>query len=154
MKSRLRLWSVVALSLAASSSVAAQKLEERLEAVKILSCVFTAQAKGNWTGGTAKVDVVVPKLSLEFYEIDTDEGTAKAKGEFGSSDILVRVASGTLHLLQSFRTGPLHVTSVFARETQPGRLLAVHTRHEFTAVALPGFTSRPEQYYGDCELKP
>ena len=64
MKSRLRLWSVVALSLAASSSVAAQKLEERLEAVKILSCVFTAQAKGNWTGGTPKVDVVVPKLSL------------------------------------------------------------------------------------------
>jgi hypothetical protein len=149
----IRCWPIVALVLLASPA-SAQKLEERLESVKTLTCLFTAQAKGNWTGGMPKVDVVTPKLTVQFDEIDTDDGTAKAKGEFGSSDILVRVASGTLHLLQSFRTGPLHITSVFARETQPGRLLAVHTRHEFTPVSLPGFTSRPEQYYGDCELKP
>jgi len=31
-----------------------------------------------------------------------------------------------------------------------GKLRAVHTRHEYTEVSLPGFTSRPEQYYGDC----
>jgi hypothetical protein len=40
---------------------------------------------------------------------------------------------------------------VFDKETRAGRLQAVHTRHEYTAVSLPGFTSRPEQYYGDCE---
>jgi len=28
----------------------------------------------------------------------------------------------------------------------------VHTRHEYTEVRLPGFTSRPEQYYGECEI--
>jgi hypothetical protein len=144
----------IAILVLAATPARAQRLEERMVMVKTLTCVFTAQAKGNWTGGVPKVDVTAPKLSVQFDEIDTDDGTAKAKGEFGSSDILVRVASGTLHLMQSFRTGPLHVTSVFARETQPGRLLAVHTRHEFTAVALPGFTSRPEQYYGDCDLKP
>ena len=153
MRFHIRLLAAAVLVLAATPA-SAQRLEERLEKVKTLTCAFTAQAKGNWTAGMPKVDVVASKLSVQFDEIDTDDGSAKAKGEFGSSDILVRVASGTLHLMQSFRTGPLHVTSVFARETQPGRLLAVHTRHEFTAVALPGFTSRPEQYYGDCELKP
>jgi hypothetical protein len=149
-----RLVTSALLALIAVAPAHAQRLEDRLVKVKSLSCAFTAQAKGNWTGGVAKVDIVTPKLTLQFIDIDTDEGAAKATGEFGSSDIIVRVASGTLHLMQSFSAGPLYVTTVFARETQPGRLLAVHTRHEFTAVSLPGFTSRPEQYYGDCELKP
>ena len=26
------------------------------------------------------------------------------------------------------------------------------TRHEFTEVSLPGYTSSPEQYYGDCQV--
>jgi hypothetical protein len=29
---------------------------------------------------------------------------------------------------------------------------AVHTRHEYTMISLPGFTSRPEQYYGECAI--
>jgi len=29
----------------------------------------------------------------------------------------------------------------------------VHARHEYTEVSLPGYTSRPEQYYGECEAK-
>jgi hypothetical protein len=28
--------------------------------------------------------------------------------------------------------------------------MAVHTRHEYTDISLPGFTSRPEMYIGDC----
>jgi hypothetical protein len=136
-----------------ASPVAAQTLAQKLEAVKAVSCAFTAQAVGNWTGGAAKVDVRTPKLAVQFVEIDTADGSAKAKGEFGASPILVRYAAGTLHFMQSFLTGPLYVTTVFARETQPGKLMAVHTRHEFAAIALPGTTSRPEQYYGDCELQ-
>jgi uncharacterized protein YjbI with pentapeptide repeats len=44
----------------------------------------------------------------------------------------------------------LHTTTVLAREARDGRLLAVHTRHEYTDVRLPGFTSRPEMYIRDC----
>jgi hypothetical protein len=141
------------LLLAAPWTAAAQKPEERMATAKTVTCVFTVRSAGNWTGGTAKADVTMPKVTVQFDEVDPDEGTARAKGEFGASPILVRLANGNLHFLQSFLTGPLYVTSVFPRETQPGRLLAAHTRHEFTPVALPGFTSRPEQYYGDCELK-
>ena len=52
-----------------------------------------------------------------------------------------------------FSSGPLHTTTVLARESREGRLLAVHTRLEYTDVSVPGFTSRPEMYVGDCEVK-
>lgn len=48
--------------------------------------------------------------------------------------------------------GALYVTTVFNQETQAGRLQAAHTRHEYTPVSLPGLTSRPEQYFGDCAV--
>ena len=142
-------------ALLAPAVARAQKIEERMEKATAVTCLFTAQAVGNWTGGTPKVDTRTPKLTVEFHEVNVDEGSSKAKGEFGSSDILVRFASGSLHFLQSFRTGPLYLTTIFNREVTPGsgKLLAAHTRHEFTPVALPGFTSRPEQYYGECEIK-
>jgi hypothetical protein len=143
---------IVTVSVFSASPAAAQGLAQKLEAVKAISCTFTAQAVGNWSGGTIKADVRTPKLAVQFVEIDTSDGSASAKGEFGASPILVRYANGTLHFMQSFLTGPLYVTTVFARETQPGKLMAVHTRHEFAAIALPGTTSRPEQYYGECEL--
>jgi hypothetical protein len=153
---RTRVGAVLAIAgLVATRGLGAQKFEERMEKATAVTCLFTAQAVGNWTGGSAKADTRSPKLTVQFTDVSTDEGSAKAVGEFGSSDILVRYSSGTLHFLQSFRTGPLYVTSIFNREVTPGggRLLAVHTRHEYTVVALPGFTSRPEQYYGECEVK-
>ena len=55
--------------------------------------------------------------------------------------------------MQSFRDGPLYVTTVIARPAGGGKWLAVHTRHEYTDVSLPGYTSRPEQYYGSCTLE-
>ena len=67
-------------------------------------------------------------------------------------EIIVRLSAGTLHLVQSSSGGPLYVTTVFPEQTPDGKLKAVHTRHEFTALSLPGFTSRPEQYYGACEI--
>ena len=56
--------------------------------------------------------------------------------------------------MQSFRNGPLYVTTVIGRPAGAGKWLAVHTRHEYTDVSLPGYTSRPEQYYGSCTLEP
>ena len=93
-------------------------------------------------------------LPPQFRAFDSDLviGTAIVLGAFGPSDIIVRLSTGTLHFVQSFREGPLYATTIFPYETTGGRLRAVHTRHEYTEVSLPGFTSRPEQYYGDCEV--
>ena len=70
-----------------------------------------------------------------------------------ASDIIVRLAVNSLHFVQSFREGPLYITTVIARQTKNGRWLAVHTRHEYAEIDLPGFTSKPEQYYGSCVLE-
>ena len=51
-----------------------------------------------------------------------------------------------------FRSGPLYITTVFELETPGRKLKAVHSRHELFAISLPGSTSSPEQYYGECEV--
>jgi hypothetical protein len=128
--------------------------EQKLARAKSISCAFSTMSRGDWKDGQAFAVLLPSTLTLGFDAIDTDEGTARAVGTFGPSDIVVRLSQGTLHLMQSFREGPLYTTTLFPRENPNGRLQAVHTRHEFTPVSLPGFTSRPEQYYGDCATQP
>ena len=95
----------------------------------------------SWKDGVAQAEVKPAKLSFRFEEVDTDGGTASVVGPFGASDIVVRVSMDTLHFVQSFRDGPLYVTTVIGRPAGAGRWLAVHTRHEYTDVSLPGYTS-------------
>ena len=56
--------------------------------------------------------------------------------------------------MQSFRSGPLYTTTVFDKETSGGKFKAVHSRHEYFTIPVPGATSSPEQYYGECEIRP
>jgi hypothetical protein len=91
-------------------------------------------------------------LVLLFDSINADEGTAQLRNGSAGSEIIVRAAEGYLNFIQSFRTGPLYTTTVFDKETTGGKLKAVHSRHEYFAVPLPGATSSPEQYYGECEI--
>ncbi len=55
--------------------------------------------------------------------------------------------------MQLMNAGPLYLTTILAQPTEDGRLKAVHARHEYTQVRLPGFTSRPEMYLGDCAVE-
>ena len=120
--------------------------------VKSLRCTFDLLATGTWAEERPEAQVKAAKLSLEFADIDTQEGTANAKGGFGAPHVVVRPSAGNLHFLQVSNNGPLYVTTVFGERTPGGKLKAVHTRHEYTLVSLPGYTSRPEQYYGLCEV--
>jgi hypothetical protein len=125
---------------------------DKMATVKALSCTFTTMAAGDWNAAGAVGAIKNATLSIRFTDIDADEGTAIAVGAFGPSDIIVRLSFGTLHLVQSFREGPLYATAVFPHELKPDVMRAVHTRHEYTTISLPGFTSRPEQYYGECAI--
>jgi hypothetical protein len=138
----------------AAAPLAAQSAQDRLTSATTLACAFPVLATGTWINGAPQAAVKTSTLTLQFNNIDRDDGTGRVVGNFGPSEIIVRMAGGTLHFLQSFREGPLYITTVFPKETHDGRLQATHSRHEYTAVTLPGFTSRPEQYYGDCELRP
>lgn len=132
----------------------AQTARERLASVSKVDCTFTLSAVGTWKSGVPEANMKTTPLAMRFDEVNPDDGTARVIGMFGPSDIIVRLSGDTLHLIQSFRDGPLYATTVFPKETRPGRLQAVHTRHEFTEVSLPGYTSSPEQYYGDCQVSP
>jgi hypothetical protein len=41
---------------------------------------------------------------------------------------------------------------VFEAGAVGGRFKAVHSRHEYFTTPVPGATSSPEQYYGECEV--
>lgn len=139
--------------LAAAAHAQSGGLEARLEGASRIECRFSARATGNWDDDTApSASVDSADLEATFFDINAAEGTAEAEGDFGTSFIVVRYAQGYLHFMQMANTGPLRLTTVLARETAEGRLKAIHTRHEYLPTQLPGFTSRPEMYVGDCAL--
>ena len=124
----------------------------RLATAKALRCTFPRNATGSWTKAGAPVAVVKPStLVLRFESINFDDGTAQLRTGSAGSEVVVRMAEGYVHFMQVFRTGPLYTTTVFDKDAS-GTLKAVHSRHEYFAVPLPGSTSSPEQYYGDCEV--
>ncbi|MDG2040358.1 MAG: hypothetical protein P8J30_07730 [Ilumatobacter sp.] len=128
--------------------------QDRLLNTTGLDCAFTTISTGGWPEGAAGAEIAPSTLSLRFEEIDTDGATAEIVGPYGASQIIVRQTGDYLHLVQMFTVGPLYSTTVIDRETTDGRFMAVHTRHEYTDTQLIGFTSRPEQYYGDCAVEP
>ena len=137
----------------ASLSTANATGQGRLADTTSVDCAFAAIATGTWVDGEVEASLDTSTLSVRFESIDTDGATAEAVGRYGPSSIIVRQTGYYLHLVQMFREGPLYTTTVFDRETTDGKLMAVHTRHEYTDTSLPGYTSRPEQYYGECEVQ-
>jgi hypothetical protein len=131
----------------------ASALARRLVAAKRLECSFSTLATGDWEKGKPNVAVKPAELKTAFFDINVDEGTAEAESIYGgASFISVRYAQGYLHIMQMSDAGPLYLTTVFARDTGDGRLMAVHTRLEYSPTVIPGFTSRPEMYVGSCAI--
>lgn len=126
----------------------------RLVNAKTVTCSFSVVATASWKDSVAEATSKPAKLKIAFTSIDTQDGTADAVGDSGKAHITVRAIGNYLNLMQMDPYGAVYVTTVFNTATKNGRLLAVHTRHEYTPVQLPGMTSRPEQYYGDCEVRP
>ncbi|PYQ96894.1 MAG: hypothetical protein DMF96_16725 [Acidobacteria bacterium] len=131
--------------------VAQDSSKSRLAGVKTLKCAFALYATGTWNNGEARAEVKPASLSVSFDEIDIDSGTARVAEGFGPMRIIARLSMWNLHFLDIRSEGSLYITTVFDRESRNGKLKAVHTRHEYTDVSVPGFTSKPEQYYGECE---
>lgn len=124
---------------------------------KSLSCVFPVLVTGTWKTGEPVAEVKTAKLLLQFDMIEPQEGSARYTGgdtNLAAGDITVQLSGGSLHLMQTGRSGAVYITTVLPSESRGGKLKAVHARHEYTEVSLPGYTSRPEQYYGECEAKP
>jgi hypothetical protein len=155
MKTRpLPLFTVLALAgtghLAGAATPAA--LYDRLAAATSLDCRFTTMSGGSWDKGVPKTELLAKELKLGFAKVNIDEGTADASTRYGDFYVVVRFSNGYLHLMQMFSNGPLYTTTVLAQETTDGRMMAIHTRLEYSPATVPGFGSRPETWYGDCAV--
>jgi hypothetical protein len=119
-----------------------------------LTCIFSVTAIGLWKDGRPEPQVRSGgTLSLRFVDIDTQDGAARQVGANGSGEVILQASLYNLHFLDTTRAGRMAITTVFAQETRPGFLKAVHTRTDYLRVALPGFESEPSvsQHYGECE---
>ena len=144
---------ILASVLGTHDASAQRAFEQALSTAKSVKCTFPLHVRGDWSSGVPKVENSTEVLTLEFHDINIDEGSAQSSGYFGPKhDIVVRHTDMALHFVQSFSAGPLYTTTVFGRESRNGRLRAVHTRHDYMDAVSVGRTSRPEQYYGDCEV--
>jgi hypothetical protein len=135
-----------------TASAQARELQRRLAAATRIDCSFSILATGTWEAAAPQAAVTPAKLEAMFLNINIDEGTADSGSAFGNSFISVRYAFGYLHFMQMSDAGPLYLTTVLAEETADGRMKAVQTRHEYSPAVIPGFTSRPEMYVGDCAV--
>lgn len=129
-----------------------QAAKASLANVKSVKCTFPLMAVGTWGREKPEAKVQPADLVLQFDAVNADEGTAQLKSGLGQYDIVVRYANGYLHFIQSYLDGQLYITTVLEKKTASGKLKAMHSRHEHTDVSLPGYTSSPEQYYGECEV--
>ena len=127
-------------------------LDRRLAAAKRIECSFSTLATGTWDKNVPAIAVTPAEIKAAFFDINIDEGTAEAESEYGASFISVRYTAGYLHIMQMSDAGPLYLTTVLARAAGEGKLMAVHTRVEYSPTIIPGFTSRPEMYLGTCSI--
>ena len=130
-----------------------------LATVQRLKCAFTQKVVGTWDKDSApSVEMSPAKLSMVFDAIDTQDATANvldvSAPDAGAPHITVRLLANNLHFMAMNISGSVYLTTVFADRdsSASGSFKAVHTRHEFTPTRLTGWTSRPEQYYGHCQV--
>lgn len=150
---------ILLLILGAQTAHAQTPAAVTLADVQRMTCAFTVKALGTWGKDMAPTAEITPsKLSMVFDAIDTQDGTANVTDvtapDGGAPHITVRLLANNLHFLAMNISGSVYITTVFAdRDSRTsGAFKAVHTRHEFTPTRLTGWTSRPEQYYGQCEI--
>ena len=125
-----------------------------LAQVKALKCRFTIYSSGSWKNGDPQAQIRQPEqLTLEVDEIDTDSGSARVTGTSGPSDVVSLLTVSSLHFMERSVTGTLNITTVFVGEPNAKIFRAVHARHDYLPMSLPGFVSEPSvsQHYGTCE---
>ncbi len=124
-----------------------------LARVKSLKCKFMVYAVGSWKGGVPQGEVKQAQLSLDIDEIETEDGTARVTGTAGAVHVTALLTASSLHFMERSVTGTLNVTTVFAPGGTAQTLRAVHARHDYLPMSIPGFVSEPTvtQSYGICE---
>src|SRR3954471_9397751 len=147
----------VAASVVFAHAAGAQTTDKNpLAQVKALKCRFGIYASGAWAKTTQEASAQVRQpetLTLEIDEIDTDSGSGRVTGTAGPADVTALLTISSLHFMERSVTGTLNITTVFSGVEGAKSFRAVHTRHDYLPLSLPGYSSEPSvsQHYGICE---
>lgn len=146
---------VLAFLISGSSAGIAQSSDKNpLSMVKSLKCKFPVYSVGSWKNGTPAGEIRQgQEFSIDIDEIDTDSGTARVTGTTGPTHVTALLTFSSLHFMERTVTGTLTITTVFASELAARKFRAVHSRHDYLPMSLPGYVSEPSvsQNYGECE---
>ena len=145
----------VAVILAGHSSAFGQDPPNPLTKVKGLKCRFPVAVAGTWKNGEAVANPRTQELLITVTAIDVDDGTAEVAGTAGKAFVSAVLSGWSLYFVEN-SVGQLNVTTVFAQESAPGKLKAVHSRHGYLQMQVGKFISEPSvsQNYGECEIVP
>lgn len=137
-------------------AVFAQKSDTNpLTLVKTLKCAFPIYSVGSWKGGEPQGQIKQgQQFSLDIDEIDTESGTARVVGTTGPVHVTALLTVSSLHFMERTVTGTLNITTVFTSDGGDAtKLRAVHSRHDYLPMSIPGFVSEPTvtQNYGSCQ---
>lgn len=144
-----------ALGVLVSAPVFAQDPPNPLTKVTALKCRFPVAVSGTWKNGEAVANPRTQELLINVTAIDVDDGTAEVAGTAGKAFVSAVLSGWSLYFVEN-SVGQLNVTTVFAQETAPGKLKAVHSRHGYLQMQVGKFISEPSvsQNYGECEIVP
>src|SRR5262245_6317756 len=125
-----------------------------LAQVKSLKCTFPVYTVGTWKGGEPQAQIKQgAQFMLTIDDIDTDSGSGRVTGTAGPVEVTALLTVSSLHFMERSVTGTLNITTVFTGEAGAKRFRAVHSRHDYLPMSIPGFTSEPTvtQNYGMCD---
>jgi hypothetical protein len=143
------------LALLSAHTAAAQSTDKNpLALIKSLKCTFPVYAVGSWKNGEPQAQIKqAAQFSLTIDQIDTDSGSGRVTGTSGPVEVTALLTVSSLHFMERSVTGTLNVTTVFVSEGGAKKFRAVHSRHDYLPMSIPGFVSEPtvSQNYGMCE---
>jgi hypothetical protein len=90
---------------------------------------------------------------IEVDAIDVQDGTAELRGTAGRAFVSAVLSGWSLYFVEQ-AVGQLNVTTVFAQESAPKKLKAVHSRHGYLQMQVGRFIAEPSvsQNYGECDI--
>jgi hypothetical protein len=143
------------LALTGAERAFAQSTEKNpLALVKSFKCTFPVYAVGTWKAGEPQAQIKqADQFTLTIDDIDTDSGSGRVTGTAGPVEVTALLTVSSLHFMERSVTGTLNITTIFVSDGGVKKFRAVHSRHDYLPMSIPGFTSEPTvtQNYGTCE---
>jgi hypothetical protein len=109
---------------------------------------------GAWKTGEPQAQIKqADQFTLTIDDIDTDSGSGRVTGTAGPVEVTALLTVSSLHFMERSVTGTLNITTIFVSDGGVKKFRAVHSRHDYLPMSIPGFTSEPTvtQNYGTCE---